>query len=83
MVENYLYNSSNKQNLRNIVLDYKEKSGFLPFKGAQSVQNNQKIVEFEFRSFKDYDTFQRKINNINESIIDKFKNTNDGNDNYI
>jgi hypothetical protein len=34
MVENYLYSANNKQKLKDLVLDYKELVGFLPFKGA-------------------------------------------------
>ena len=41
----------------------------LPFKGAKTRENNQKIVEFEFEDFKQYEQFGRKINELNLKIL--------------
>ena len=43
--------------------------GFRPFKGAETVENAQKVVEFVFEDFKNYEQFGRKINQLNEELL--------------
>jgi hypothetical protein len=70
MVENYLY-SKNKQ-LRGLVEKYYEVPGFFPFKGAQTAENRQGIVEFKFSEFRQYEMFQRRISELNEQLLIQF-----------
>jgi len=53
LVENYLYREN--ASLKGLVKSYKQLDDFLPFKGAQTPENKQKIVEFEFEDFKSYE----------------------------